>query len=510
MRRLAVYPDTWVPRSDDFEPFYAPGCIRYCAAHYGAVLAPADSEYAYCELGAGAGAHIVGLGCLMPDIAVWGVESNPSAAMRAGRLMRVCKASNVTLAPLSLQRFLEAQTPAFDCIVLREGVSALSATDRKLLIAIAARKLKCGGALVLSYEALPAAAPFQALIALLRELWFHAAGNEAERLESALNTLKAMLETEQGLFFPNRSMAAGLCQSLLKMDRRDVLHRYLTPEYEPVWFHELAAALAEHGVLFRGSLDFHARFASFGVSESAEALINGATVPELQEMIRDCLAGTPWRRDIFTRGRGEDFGDAARILAATPFSVSMREGAYAEALATPRGEMRLDMSRHIPALERAARDGLASPEQLCRKLSAEPPYSLEEVADICAVRLATGDMIPGVEHPDEARIRACNSELLRRSVSYNAMASLVSPLGGCARLNPIAALFCIGLENGNEPLSFAAQTIEEQLKAAGQADDPVHREQVLLRQFEHFSGVILPELRRMRILPDKEHDHDPV
>ena len=83
-------------------------------------------------------------------------------------------------------------------------------------------------------------------------------------------------------------------------------------------------------------------------------------------------------------------------------------------------------------------------------------------------------------------------------------------MGGCARLNPIAALFCIGLENGNEPLSFAAQTIEEQLKAAGQADDPVHREQVLLRQFEHFSGVILPELRRMRILPDKEHDHDPV
>ena len=498
MRRLNVFPNTWAPCSDDFDPAFTPGSIRYRAALCGAPVAESGPGYAYCELGAGSGAHLVALSCLLPDIDLWGVEPNPSSVLEAGQLMRACNSANVTLAPLELRRFLDADTPAFDCLVMREGFTALSPEDRELVAAIAARKLKCGGALVLGYEALPVAAPFQTLVSLLRELWFHAAGNEGERLEKALGTLEKMLDTGQGLFFPNQP-TTELCRSLLRMDRRDLLHRYLAPDYAPVWFHELAETLAVHGILFQGSLDVQNRLAA-ALSESAAALLDETSEPDLRELLRDGLTASPWRRDIFTRGTFP--ADVSPILVETPFTTNLRDGEYADVLRTARGEIRLDMLRHLPVLERL-RGGSASPAALDLD-----GYTPEAIADICAVRLATGETAIAAAAADPDRVRACNAGLLRRAVSRNAMTTLVSPQGGCAPVNPMTALFCLALENGRDPLDYASDAIEAQLRAAGREDDPVRRRRILIRQYEGFSDT-LGELRRMGILPEgPEARHD--
>lgn len=193
MQPLNVFPMTWTPCPDDFDPAWSPTSIRYCAARFGAALPPPGPGYAYCDIGAGAGAHVAALACLYPEASFWAVEANPTAALQAGRLMSATQRANMTVAPLDLERFLEAATPAFDCMVVRAGYCTLSQQERELVAEMAARKLKCGGALVLAYEALPMAAPFQTLVGVLRSCWNAVAGSEEQRLGRVLDIMERLL-----------------------------------------------------------------------------------------------------------------------------------------------------------------------------------------------------------------------------------------------------------------------------------------------------------------------------
>ena len=499
MQPLNVFPMTWTPCPDDFDPAWSPTSIRYCAARFGAALPPPGPGYAYCDIGAGAGAHVAALACLYPEASFWAVEANPTAALQAGRLMSATQRANMTVAPLDLERFLEAATPAFDCMVVRAGYCTLSQQERELVAEMAARKLKCGGALVLAYEALPMAAPFQTLVGVLRSCWNAVAGSEEQRLGRVLDIMERLLGEGRGLFAQGQPVAAA-CRMLLDMDRRILLHRYLAPYYEPVWFCELGDALARRGLIFRGSLDLTSRLAQTGLAQETGQLLEEVGVLSLQETLRDCLTGTFLRRDTFVRGHNP-LADANDVLQQTPFSADMHEGDYAEVCRSARGEIRLDMSAHSRVLDSILSQGACTAGQLAAELG----MSHEQVDGVCALRLAMGDLVTAPQAPDRAAVAACNMHLARRAVTDNAMATLVSPLGGCVLLNPVCALFLLAIASGCSPLDHALQAIDPQ-RAAGSEEEAVRLEQMVLRQYEEFAMHTLPELQRLQIVAAEQAD----
>ena len=183
------------------------GDIEY-APHFVAEIAPAWLDltlliggreppsrrdgFTWCELGCGPGVTAALLAATHPRGRFHAVDMLPAHIEQASRLRDAVRADNLVLHEADFASIAERELPRFDYVVAHGVYSWVDASARAALRRFVERHLAPGGALYLSYNAMPGwrrDAPFQQLV---RALATTQRGDSATRFAGAMRAVEAV------------------------------------------------------------------------------------------------------------------------------------------------------------------------------------------------------------------------------------------------------------------------------------------------------------------------------
>jgi SAM-dependent methyltransferase len=260
-----------------------------------------ERDFTYCELGFGQGLNLNLLAAIHPNGDFWGTDFNPTHAINAQDLATTAQLGNVHVLDRSFAEFLETPTPDFDFISLHGVYAWISDENRRIIVEILNRKLKPGGLVYVSYNALPGWASAMPLHRLLIDQANRASGSTMTRIGPALAYLKR-LKGLRTAFFNNNPGLDALVAHLAQMPRNYVAHEYLNEHWNPQYFADVARDLGRAKLSFAASaiLRSHVDFLNFG--EEEQKLLAEIDDPVQRETICDFLTNQTFRRDIFIKG----------------------------------------------------------------------------------------------------------------------------------------------------------------------------------------------------------------
>lgn len=390
---------------------------------------PRGEPFRYCELGCGVGKSATTIAAASPHGRVWGFDFNPAHIARGLRLSRESGIDNLVLEDSSFEDLAGARgatLPRFHYIGLHGVWSWISPRNQQHIVKFIADHLEPGGAVYITYNALPGwntAAPLQ------RALWA-TAGVDNDR--SDRRVVRAMA-------FARRMANAGA--GILPLDFLDRLekerdsdnvaylaHEYLNAHWAPCYQMDVAEALAEAKVSYATSANIIDNFPDLCLTTEQRELVD--EVPErFRETIRDYFMQRTFRRDIYIRGtrpisprRIDSRLRAVRLMATVPESALTRE------LRVPVGKAELSESFYGPALKAIA-NGTPSIGELFDESPAGGTATAQEVLGMLVGSRQAMSVIAEPSEAARARVRRYNAAQLR---TYADEGKAVGALAGVA------------------------------------------------------------------------------
>ena len=239
--------------------------------------------------------------------------------------------------------------PAFDYIVSHGVYSWVDEHTRESWRRFIDRRLKPGGLLYVSYNAMPGRAadlPFQRLV---RALGCSLPGNSQERVMAALGVVDAMTDLKAPALLASPT-AATFREPARRCVPAYLAHELMNGNWEALCVTDVRAALAPIGLTPAGSATLMENYDSFVLGRAARDLLAAIEDPNVRELARDFFIDQFFRRDVFVRGgrrlhedeRRAGLLDSAWFLACPAESVEYH-------VATPAGRLSFDnaTARHI-------------------------------------------------------------------------------------------------------------------------------------------------------------------
>lgn len=331
-----------VPYQRTHIPQLSPAWLDFTALLWGFSPPLRTAPFAWCDLGCGQGVTAVLLAATHPDDSFVGIDAMPSHVDHARRLAKAVGAGNATFHAVDFGAALDLDLPAFDYITAHGVYSWVDDRARADLLRFIDTRLKPGGRVYLSYNALPGRAadlPFQQLLLALSGA-FH--GDSVARVEGALGLAKRMRDAGAAAVVAS-PMAGYAFARGRRPDAHYLAHEFLNPEWRPVGVGQVRRELAAIGLTPAGSATLVDNFDSYVLTRRSRRILAKIDDPDLREAVRDYLIDAVFRRDVFVRG-GEVLGAQARAaaLAATTFALAHPAARVRYRAETPAGELAFD------------------------------------------------------------------------------------------------------------------------------------------------------------------------
>ncbi|MBX3192332.1 MAG: class I SAM-dependent methyltransferase [Labilithrix sp.] len=321
-----------VPYVRQFVSELSPTMLRLVAGSSGLAPPPGD-DFDYCELGCGHGDTLCALAAAHPESRFLGVDLSTAHIASAKRLARDGALENVGFLERDFGDLLEEDLGELDYVTAHGVLTWVSPEKRRQLIAFARQKLKPGGLLFVSYNAMPGWASVEPL----RQLLVSAPGGaplttEATTLERARHGLAfAQAMQRAGADYFEKNPSAG--RMLATMDRVGlpyVVHEYFHEHWTPMYFARVAWEMSEQELSFVGALPLFSNFPETAISEDVARVFENITDRVTFESFKDFATNQFFRCDVFVKGSLPRSSEARReatnaYLDATPFGPSPHE-----------------------------------------------------------------------------------------------------------------------------------------------------------------------------------------
>lgn len=425
----------------------SPARLRLVAALNGLVPPPAV-DFDYCELGCAHGDTLAALAAAYPESRFLGVDLSAAHVASAKRLARDGALENIGVLERDFADLVGEDIGAFDYIVAHGVLSWVSPDKRKALLDFAKAKLKPGGLLHVSYNAMPGWASVEPL----RQLLLFGGAGGAGAASTSLERARLGLQFAQSMqragaeYFAKNPAASEMLETMAKAGLPYVVHEYLHEHWTPMYFARVAWEMAASDLHFVGGLPVHTNFRDTAVSEAQERLLAHVTDRTTFESLKDFATDEFFRRDVFVRGT------PPRSAATTGhFLETTTWGTLTSGLPVERS-VRLPhrtVSLEGPALE-AIFAALAAGPTTLSVLAERPELAGFELAALRAAvtRLVVAEQIVPMRAPPAPRVAAgaddlydvpsvFNQTMLRR-LSTDAPIVMVSSVAGTAF--PMSAL----------------------------------------------------------------------
>jgi SAM-dependent methyltransferase len=328
-----------------------PAWLDHVALVSGFVPADRDAGFTWCDLGCGQGVTAAILAATHPAAEVYGIDFMPLHIDNARRLASAAALPNATFCAADFGEAAQLDLPPFDYIVSHGIYSWVDERTRESWRCFIDRHLKPGGFVYVSYNALPGRAADLPLQRLLRALAQTSPGNSQERLATALNVIKELVDLKAPALIS--SPMAGQLKS--KVEGRDFLVSYLTHEFmNATWdvlcVTDVRTALADMGLEPVGSATLIENYDSFVLGRAARERVAAIGDRNVREFLRDFLINQSFRRDVFVRGgRRLPANDRRNLLLEQTYTLALPAAQVEFVTSTPAGRLNFDnpASRHI-------------------------------------------------------------------------------------------------------------------------------------------------------------------
>jgi SAM-dependent methyltransferase len=302
VRVSAEYVDD-LPYVRHFIADLSPARLRLVAALNG-LVPPPEADFDYCELGCAHGDTLAALAAAYPESRFLGVDLSAAHVASAKRLARDGALENVGVLERDFADLVSEDIGEFDYIVAHGVLSWVSPEKRRALLDFAKAKLKPGGLLHVSYNAMPGWASVEPLRQLL--LFGGAsgaapAGTSLERARLGLAFAQSM-EGAGAEYFAKNPASSEMLETMAKAGLPYIVHEYLHEHWTPMYFARVTWEMAASNLHFVGGLPVHTNFRDASVSEAQERLLAPVTDRATFESLKDFANDEFFRRDVFVLG----------------------------------------------------------------------------------------------------------------------------------------------------------------------------------------------------------------
>lgn len=447
------------------------GDIAYAHSYY-AEMAPAHLAFAllaagvrppdlsgaftYAELGCGQGLTSNLLASVHASARFEAVDFLPAHIADARALADAAGNANATFIEESFAEYARRDGPAFDIVALHGVWTWVSAENRRILLDILRRRLKPGGIVYVSYNCLPGWAAHTPIRKLLLEHTAAGSGPPADRIGQALGFAARLARLGEG-YFDRVPSALGHLDGLDGKTDSYIAHEYLNRDWTPFYHADVARELAAAKLDFAASATLADHVDDATLSPQALALMNEARDPAYRETLRDYLAYTRFRRDVFVKGAVRmPPSEREERLRAMRFGLAVPRAAVPQAVTAPMGEMALPLAAPLA-------DALAAGPQRLGDLPVLAANGLEAV--LRTVALLGGAVVPVPEGIDAERVRRFDAAVLERNRHGAEIRQLASPvLGTGVVVGLLERLFLLAEHRGEDPAGLAWTVLRERGK----------------------------------------------
>src|SRR5262249_44239531 len=400
----------------------------------------------YCDLGCGQGLTANVVAAANPRTGVFAVDFNPTHIAGARGLARAAGLKNIEFREADFAELLnDASLPEFDIICMHGVYSWISSENRHTIVALIRRRLKSGGLVYISYDAMPGWAAMAPLRRLMVQQ--HAASGQMssrKALEQALD-LVDQLKDAGAHFYRMYPYVSAQLERLRKLPPSYLAHELLTHNWQAFSFADVAAELANAKLTYLGSAHLTDHVDRVNFTEQQQRLLAEIADPILGETARDMIVGRQFRRDMFVKGFAplQPLPARERWLQ-TRFALSHLSEDVQLTFETPLGTLQLRPEVYRPVIEALA-DGPITLRELIERL---PASKLEwaSLTDAIKVLVGRGELQPALPADNEAErvqtTQAFNAAVMARAKETAALGYLASPVtGGGIRVDPFTQLY---------------------------------------------------------------------
>jgi SAM-dependent methyltransferase len=418
---------TDIPYLRDFKPLLAPAWLDHVAL-VGGVEPPArKAGFAWCDLGCGQGVTANILAATHPRGAFHAIDAMPAHIDHARRLAGEARISNETFHAVDFAAALDLELPLFDYIVAHGVYSWVDAANQRALRRFFDRRLKPGGLVYVSYNAMPGWGrdlPFQRLV---RELARGSSGDSAARVGAALEIIRALAAAEVSALTPSFIVS--------ELERRPedytpayLVHEFLPGAWQPLYVTEVRTAMQTIGLMPVGSATLIENHDPLVLSKNAREMLSAIADDNLRELLRDFYLDQRFRCDVFARDNRRLSGEQrCNALLARTFALARPAAAIRYSAATPTG-----FRPYTNPVARSIVGALANGPRSLAEISPIPAPA-QDLATNILLLCAVGDTMP-VE-PGHASVETLNRAVFRRLEGPEEIRWLTLPCGTALKVD---------------------------------------------------------------------------
>ena len=289
-------PYTW-----GFYEAQSPTRIAYAGRLNGVAAKPIGEPFTYCELGCGNGLTSNVLAASLPHGEFYAVDLNPEHVANGRRIAEKGGLSNVTFIQSSFEDLLSEDLPQFDYITLQGVYSWVSAEVRGDLVKLIDKFLKPGGLVYNGYNALPGWASQMPLRQIMLSHTSGLKGGSLAKAAAGLRYLK-LLRDNGATYFKRNPDAGSALDRLLKSDLRYVVHEFFNESWQPQYFSEVAAEMAQADLNYCGTTTYSKNYSDLCLPKKFRELLGKTESAFDRETHKSLILNERFRADVFFRG----------------------------------------------------------------------------------------------------------------------------------------------------------------------------------------------------------------
>lgn len=382
------YPASW-------HPFQSPAHLRMVCAIQGVAWdVDPRAPLTIAEVGCGTGYTAQMLAAGNPHWQVVGLDYNPAHIAEARSIATAAELQNLQFLEADLADMDAAALdalPEFDLITVHGMWSWVADPVREGVLRLARRRLKPGGLMLVSYNALPGASGSQGLSRVVR-MCLDSQGGGLQGLAVAGGLVKQLVAADVA-HLPDSAWRQMLTGEYPGARPGYLLHEFSTEHWRPSFQSDVAAAMGTARCDFVGSATLDENFPQMSLTPDQRAIWEAAPDSAARELIFDLCVKRPFRRDLYVRGLRKVPAD----LALDALWLSLADCSPGERiLLTQLGKAELPQ-----AVIDGARNALLGGPKQVRELRAQPGCEKVTPAELVAVLVGSGCAVPVWCPPDD-------------------------------------------------------------------------------------------------------------
>jgi hypothetical protein len=447
-----------------------------------------------CELGFGQGVSI-NIHAAASKTHWFGTDFNPSQAAFA-QGMAAASGTKVGLFDQSFAEFAARDDlPEFDYIGLHGIWSWISDENRNIIVDFIRRKLKVGGVLFMSYNAMPGWSVF----APMRHLWTEHARVMGSEGQGILKRIEAAIDFGDQLLAGNPNYAKANPQLKPRLDKAKSLnksylaHEYFNRDWHPMYFSDVAEYMHKAKLEFACSVHLTDHVDVLNLTGEQSKFLQDLPDKEFRETVRDYMTNQQFRRDLWVKGpiklnkaeRAAENAKLSLILVTHADDVSMKINGLL-------GELTLKEEVYKPVVRVMSDHKPRTLNQIAEQVK-DHGITVQQLSEVIPVLAGAGHLVlvqdAAVMQQSLDATARLNHYLLEKARSSNEVSFLASPVtGGGIAVTRFQQLFMIALNKGSRSPESWAKAAWETLKSQGQK---IQHEGVVLQTDEENLGRLL-------------------